>query len=55
MRHVGAALQALGLLLLPAGLIFGVQGGDTRTELALLGVGVCAFLAGKLIVDRKAS
>ena len=52
MSKLGRALQFLGLLLLPMGLIQGFSREDTRTEIALLVAGGAVFLVGMLL-DRK--
>lgn len=49
--YLSRFLMLLGMGTLVVGLIHGVQTGDSKTELALLGVGVVLFFAGRL-VDR---
>ena len=47
----GRSLQALGLVLLPAGLARGLSGsGGMTAELLLLGAGSASFILGTLIL-----
>ncbi|HZU96339.1 MAG TPA: hypothetical protein VFF73_06600 [Planctomycetota bacterium] len=54
MKQAAFALQLLGLVLLPVGLVAGVSSGDTRTELVLLAVGGIIFAFGKFVLEPRA-
>lgn len=56
MYAVGKFLQALGLVLAPVALLYGVQAGEKKgaiaLELGLLGAAVGVFLIGRWIEGR---
>ncbi len=54
MKQLAYALQLIGLILLPVGLVAGVSSGDTRTELVLLAAGGIIFAFGKLVLEPRA-
>ena len=57
MRALGRFLQVLGLIVLPAGLLYGATSGRpdaVRIELMALGFGALAFLAGTALLRRGA-
>ena len=43
----GKALQVLGLLILPAAFVYGVQGGDLYQELVLFAMGIALLMMGR--------
>jgi hypothetical protein len=53
MYTLGKFLQAVGLVLAPVALFYGIQAGEKRgaiaLELGLLGAGVCVFLLGRWV------
>lgn len=50
---VGRALQLLGMVLLPAGLLIGMARNDLQTEVRLLFVGGVLFVIGWLLARRS--
>ena len=50
----GRMLMLLGLSLPLAALVYGMQGGDGRVELALLAIGVLIFLVGRSMEKKRA-
>ncbi len=51
--RVGRFLQLLGMVILPAALLFGTVGNNLRTEVLLLGVGGALFVIGWLISRNR--
>jgi hypothetical protein len=54
-RTLGRVLQVLGLLLLPAGLLYGTASGREdalRVEIGALALGALSFLAGTALARR---
>jgi hypothetical protein len=57
LSSVGRALQVLGLVLLPMGLLHGLEGGQNAMtlELGFLGAGAAVFLLGTKLQRRGGS
>ena len=56
MHVLGRFLQVVGLILLPVGLLYGVESGKANAltvELTTLAVGALAFFLGTKIAGRK--
>lgn len=51
--RIARALQVLGLILLPVGLLYGLLQNNIWTELTLLGVGGFVFAFGKLVLEPR--
>lgn len=49
---IGRALQLLGLIILPAGLLIGLAGGQVRLEVKLMFIGGAIFLLGWLLAKK---
>ncbi|HEV8336880.1 MAG TPA: hypothetical protein VGR67_10720 [Candidatus Polarisedimenticolia bacterium] len=52
--YLGKFLELNGILLLGAGLAWGLFRDDMKAEMSLLGAGAAIFLAGYLLEQRKA-
>ena len=50
--YFGRFFQLVGLVILPAGLLFGLAGGNIALEVRLLFIGAGFFLAGWLLAKR---
>lgn len=50
--HLGRLLQITGMVILPAGLIYGFVSGNVRFEVLLLAIGGTCFLAGWLLTKK---
>ncbi len=50
---IGRALQLIGMVMLPAGLMIGLFGNNIRLEVQLLFIGGGAFLIGWLLARQK--
>ena len=50
---IGRLLQLSGMILLPIGLMYGLVGGDIRTEVRLLFIGGFVYLLGWIIARKR--
>ena len=49
---LGKGLQLLGLLVMPAAVVYGLQGGSIYDELVLFGMGFALILVGRGLAER---
>ena len=47
--RIGRLLQVAGMIILPAGLIYGLSTGNVRHEVLVLAIGGAVFLAGRMM------
>jgi hypothetical protein len=53
--RIGRLLQVAGMIVLPAGLIYGLTTGNVRHEVQVLALGGALFLAGRLMEKTAGS
>lgn len=46
-QKIGRALSLLGLLIVPAAVIYGLNGGDIYNEILLFGMGTALWMMGR--------